>query len=104
MIYLIIWIHFIADFLFQTRNIAINKSTNNYCLGTHCILYAIPFVFINIGWAMLNGILHFGVDWVSSRLTSYFWKKADHYKFFGMIGIDQAIHLTLLLLTYGWMV
>jgi hypothetical protein len=98
-ILLIVWMHFVADFLFQTDQMAINKSKSNKWLTIHIVCYiAIFFVF---GWkyAIVNAIGHWITDWCSSRLTSYLWKKEQRHWFFVVIGLDQAIHLTTLILT-----
>ena len=97
----IIWMHFIADFLFQTDKMAINKSTSNKWLAIHICAYT-PIFFL-IGWkfALLNGLCHFVTDYFTSKATSYLWKKEKRHWFFTVIGFDQAIHMTTLYLTMG---
>lgn len=97
---LLIWLHFIADFVTQIRYIADNKSKDKKILLLHCIIYAIPFMYFNVMFGIINGILHFVVDYLSSKATTYFYSKENYYGFFTIIGLDQAIHLTLLLLTF----
>lgn len=100
-IILIIWLHTIGDFVFQTRYIGNNKSKNIMVLAAHCLLYAIPLCVISFEFAIINGLLHLPVDFTSSKLTKYFYfKKKNEYMFFTTIGIDQAVHFTILLLTY----
>ena len=74
-ILLIIWIHFISDFLLQTDFIAINKSKNINVLMLHCLIYSIPFLIFGVEYAFINGILHFIVDFITSKLTTYLWGK-----------------------------
>jgi len=100
----LIWIHWFADFVFQTDKMAKGKSKSNAWLSFHVAVYScFWFVF---GWrfAALNGLAHFGTDWVTSRITSRLWAKARVHDFFVIIGLDQAIHMTTLLLTYQWLV
>src|SRR5580693_1060667 len=104
--YLVMLNHWIADFIFQTRKQATNKSTSNYWLAKHVCVYTLAMM-LPFGWryALINGAAHFCTDWVTSRGTSYFWKKGDTHSFFAVIGFDQFLHMSVLLwsLPYvGW--
>lgn len=102
---LLVWLHFISDFLFQTDFVALNKSKNNWVLLAHIILYSTLFsIFISPVYGVLNGALHFVVDWATSRLGAYFWEKGNRDAFFDTIGFDQAVHITCLFMTYIWFV
>jgi hypothetical protein len=100
----LIWIHFVADFMFQTDKIAIAKSSSNRALALHVAIYTLPFFYFGVWFALLNAALHFATDWCTSRATTYLWKKGDRHNFFVVIGLDQAIHMTCLLTTFWWMV
>lgn len=95
---LIIWIHFVADFMLQNDKMAVNKSTNNKWLGIHCLVYSVPFLLFGWQFALINGISHFIIDFCTSRGTSYLWKHEQRHWFFTLIGFDQALHLTVLLI------
>jgi len=119
----LIWVHLIADFVLQSDEMAINKSTSNKWLGRHALTYAstlfiagtiiimaLPFCgatplavwHIMIRWGLFsfsNGIYHFLVDYVSSRIASRFWAGGKRHRFFTTIGVDQAAHLTILVLS-----
>ncbi len=96
----LIWFHFVADFVFQTDNMAINKSKSLKWLGIHATTYALPFFYFGLSFMTITGLSHFIVDFFSSRITSYFWRNEKRHWFFVTIGADQAIHITILLLTY----
>lgn len=98
----IIWIHCMTDFFLQSDYIAVNKSSDIECLMIHSVIYSVPFCIIGIEYAAINGMLHFIVDGISSQLTSYFWIKEDRHWFFATIGVDQALHMTCLVITIGY--
>lgn len=100
-ILLVIWIHFVADFIFQTDKMALNKSTSNKWLLSHVSVYTIPLLWFGWKFALINGAAHFATDFCTSRWTSALWKKQKRHEFFIVIGLDQAIHMTTLILTLG---
>lgn len=98
-IYLVIWMHFFADFILQTDKMAINKSTNWKWLSIHIVVYSLPFFYFGWRYALINAAAHFVTDAITSRCTSYLWKKEKRHWFFVVIGLDQAVHMTCLLWT-----
>ncbi len=107
-------IHWYSGFVLQTRWQAENKSKNNFALTAHVVTYTAGFWFLlfflhhfrgvftanGVGvYVMVNGILHWVTDYITSRCTSYFWGKKDVHTFFAVIGIDQFIHSFTLLVT-----
>jgi hypothetical protein len=106
--------HFIADFLCQTREMATKKSKSLYWLTLHVLVYS---GVTTIGWILLFGteittvfsvlgltfITHWATDFCTSKLTTYFYTKERYFEFFGVIGMDQLIHTSTLLLTYGYL-
>jgi len=57
---------------------------------------------------MISIILIFLTHWLSdlftSRWTSKLWEKKDVHNFFVVIGFDQLIHATTLLITYNYLI
>jgi hypothetical protein len=94
--------HWIADFVLQTDWQATNKSKNNIALSHHVLVYtaclaAVSALFSGPGllWLLFvvgNGLLHFGTDYCTSRVSSRFYAKQEWHKFFVVVGFDQVIH------------
>lgn len=97
-ILIVIWLHFLADFIMQSNKMALNKSSSFKYLGLHGLVYSIPFLYFGFTFAIITGILHFIIDGITSRITSYFWKKENRHWFFVTIGFDQAVHMSCLIL------
>lgn len=117
----LIWGHWFADFICQTDKMAVNKSHSVKHLLAHCVTYTImlyligwfilflgaifpiltPFV-VSLSWkfCLINGTTHFIVDYFTSKWTAYLWARERRGVFFKVIGLDQAIHMTTLFLTY----
>lgn len=98
---LIIWLHFLADFILQTDEMAKGKSSSFKWLTAHAGMYSLPFFFIGWKYALMNAGLHWCVDAVTSRIAKYFFLRDQRHWFFVVIGCDQAIHMTCLLWTLG---
>ena len=103
---LIIWAHFIGDFILQSDYHAQGKSKNSWILAQHVAMYSIPFIAlglfipISIAWIVFNAIAHFSTDFVTSRITSKLWAEKKVHWFFVTIGADQSIHFTTLFASY----
>lgn len=95
----IVWLHWLADFVFQSHWMASNKSKRLDALLIHIAVYTATLCVLGWRWALLNGALHFITDFVTSRWSSRLWAKGEMHNFFVVIGLDQAIHLTCLMST-----
>jgi len=114
---ILVWTHLFADFFLQTDKMAISKSSSNAWLSVHVSAYIIPFLIL-CGWkfAAVNFVAHWLTDFFSSRATTKLWKLGEaanaakqpnsyRHWFFTVIGVDQALHMTALILTIpliGW--
>jgi hypothetical protein len=94
--------HFIGDFLLQSDKMAVNKSKDWWQLTRHVLAYSVPFMLFGYQYALLNAGLHFFVDALTSRMTSYFWKNDMRHEFFVTIGFDQMIHMMMLVGTISF--
>lgn len=113
------FVHWIADFVCQTDWMARNKSKNNKALLVHITMYSFVLGFYLsfypdlfgiklLYFVVLNGFLHFCIDWVTSRITSHLHSKGQlgsttipNLGFFSFIGLDQFLHMASLFITYG---
>lgn len=118
--------HFVADFVFQTRQMGEEKGKSLKWLTIHVITYTVVFAIVSswyllpllgwkhfIGYIILNGLFHFVTDFLTSKLTGYFYLKSEDVKFLEIddeekkklkrkymkgfwttIGFDQLIHGT----------
>ena len=50
-------------------------------------------------FVVVNFFAHFCTDFVTSRISSYYYAKEERHNFFVTIGADQAIHMVTLYLT-----
>lgn len=116
--YLIIYVlflHFVGDFICQWDEMSKMKSKSNLMLALHVSIVTFtlfaglvilpvfglyPFqpigkdlVLLFIAFAAANGLLHFIIDYCTSRATSYLWSKGDTHNFFVVIGLDQFLHM-----------
>lgn len=91
-------LHFIADFIFQSDWMAINKSKKTEVLLAHAGVYSLFFAGFGFKFWIITFLSHMLTDAITSRITSYLYPRSRHY-FFVAIGADQLIHYTTLILT-----
>lgn len=124
---LILVVHYVADFICQPDEIATKKSDDIKALMTHIFIYTIVFfilfclygvvlnafailaiplkvwIQIGLGVSIVNAILHYIVDYFTSKICKYFWQKEQRRNFFLVIGFDQLLHTSLLIYCYAEM-
>lgn len=100
--------HWVADFICQSNWMAVGKSKRWTPLLAHVGVYSSVLALVALcvaDWrlvplfAVVNCGLHLAVDYVTSRISSYFWSKQDTHKFFITIGFDQYLHFASIALT-----
>lgn len=107
-IFIIIIIHWVADFVLQTDKQAKGKSKNWEDLLSHTLVYSVcwwsllPFLSFNDTAAFVGAtfILHTATDYFTSRLNSKLWAEGKVHNFFVSVGFDQVLHYFQLFLTY----
>jgi len=109
---LVLFAHWFSDFVMQSHWMATNKSSNNVALGAHVGVYCVFMYLILLAlmsptvaavYVLVNGAAHGVTDWVTSRVSGFFYKRENWHLFFVTIGFDQLLHVALLLATLGWL-
>tara|TARA_R110000868_G_scaffold1257_4_gene9857 strand:- start:2552 stop:2926 length:375 start_codon:yes stop_codon:yes gene_type:complete len=115
--FVIIFIHWVADFVLQTDKMAKGKSKNWYDLLSHTLTYSTVWCFAvlflwnqthDLRWILVNTfsfatitfVAHTITDYFTSRLNSKLWAKGDVHNFFVSVGFDQVLHYGQLFLTF----
>lgn len=105
--------HFLFDWIFQPRQIAITKSKKFSSLMKHVLFQIVPYVsivflsmaylydiniLVKLEWWFylwwVNIISHALIDWYLARI---FKPETSHTRLFQMIAVDQMLHLNILL-------
>lgn len=119
----ILFIHWVADFLFQDVEWANNKSKDNTALEYHVLTYTL-IMMLGIGilfssiynligtllltllFGFITYIAHFSIDYTTSRIVAKKFAKKEYGTHipntgaFTVIGFDQFLHFVQLFLTY----
>lgn len=131
--FILIVIHYVADFMAQTEEMATGKSKSFKILVKHTWRYTVIFFFAfalwcayqnhighmkpeDVGWDLriilffpITFVFHTIIDYVSSRITARKFEKKEFYTgipnmgAFSIIGLDQVFHYATLFLTYHYL-
>jgi len=121
--FIIIFIHWVADFVLQTDWQAQNKSKNNFALLSHTSNYSLVWllpmclvfgkmkegattewiVWTTLYFGMITLVAHTITDYFTSRLNSKLWSAGKVHYFFVSVGFDQVLHYGQLFLTYYYL-
>ena len=122
--FIIIFIHWVADFVLQTDWQAQNKSKNNFALLSHTSNYSLVWllpmclvfgkmkegattewiVWTTLYFSMITLVAHTITDYFTSRLNSKLWSAGKVHYFFVSVGFDQVLHYGQLFLTYYFLI
>jgi hypothetical protein len=118
-VFVILIVHWIADFIFQDEKWALSKSKNWKDLLNHTATYSVFWFLVGIfvGLNLVNSIAFMLITFVAHTITDYFTSRIVSKKFankeygspipnlggFTIIGFDQLLHYTQLLLTYWYL-
>ena len=113
---IILSIHWFADFVLQSNEMATKKSKDFEQLIHHTIVYSLVWfliihVFIEVNYlypvfynfAIITFVFHTITDYFTSKLNTYLYEKRDIHNFFVSVGFDQLLHFIQLLLTYQYL-
>ena len=121
--FIIIFIHWIADFVLQTDWQAQNKSKSNFALLSHTSNYSLVWllpmclvfgkmkegattewiIWSTFYFSMITFVVHTITDYFTSRLNSKLWSAGKVHYFFVSVGFDQVLHYGQLFLTYHYL-
>jgi len=113
MILLVLFLHWVTDFVLQNDWMAKNKWQDTDALLSHIFVYTTVFfvfsyilglVYSDMSWllyGLLVGVLHFFTDKYTSRWTHRLWEEKKVHKFFVVIGFDQLLHFVQLLTLFA---
>lgn len=105
-------LHWLADFVFQSHWMATNKSKSLAALSIHVITYSstvlVGCVLINtdkpltnsLWFGLLTFICHWITDYFTSKVNARLYQQNKIHDFFVMVGFDQLLHYTQLLICY----
>lgn len=109
----LLFVHWVADFVLQTDSMAKGKSSSNGTLLRHVSAYAaVLFVAWPMFWSIttasswllfvsVNFTAHFWTDYFTSRLNKRLWAEERVHDFFTSVGFDQFLHAAVLLGSYN---
>lgn len=106
---LIMFLHFLADFVFQSNKMAQGKSSSWKWLLAHVGTYGLIFFvglyfFVSFKFLLyyvgINVLLHLYIDSKTSKITKRLWAEKKVHEFFVAIGFDQFLHYLCLYLTW----
>ncbi len=109
---IILFVHWVGDFVIQTDQQAKDKSSKMSALLSHTFTYSIMFFWVAVPLALyytepkwllfmpITFIAHTITDYYTSRVNKQLYEAGKSHEFFVSIGFDQLLHFAQLLITY----
>lgn len=102
-------LHIFAGFFLQSKRISKLKKVKKRYLFYHVGVYTLIFIVLSpvllgitflqgLVFSLINGCLHLGVDYFTSKFKLKFHK--EEVKYGVIVGIDYTLHLSMLIATY----
>ena len=109
-ILILVLMHIIGDFFLQGTKLSKRKIAKLPALLEHTGIYTATFIILSplllsltfvqgLLFSLLNGVIHFVVDFVTGKVKKKYWQ-VDEEMYFKTIGIDQTLHIIILIVTY----
>jgi phage-related holin len=105
--------HYVGDFILQSDEMALNKSSSWFWLAVHVLTYTMMVscgfltLELNHGYVarffIMTFVTHFVTDAVTSRVSAKLYVNNQRHWFFCTIGFDQLVHLWTLGATIAWL-
>lgn len=117
----ILFLHWLGDFVFQSDTVAKGKSKFVHLLVEHTIIYSLVVGIGMIGFryyltgnfeesclfgirfALITGVFHTIQDYFTSKLNARLYAEGKNHLFYVSLGFDQFLHACQLFLTYKYL-
>ena len=105
---ILLW-HWFLDFIIQRDIDARNKWRSDQHLNNHLLTYSLgwfimlwPFFGsdIALGFTVITALVHGPTDWITSRISHYYFVREKYKQGFITVGFDQILHYVQLYLTF----
>ena len=107
-VFLLLFFHWVGDFVMQSDKDAKGKSTSWVHLLSHTLSYTICFLPIvlahgDVRWFLfmpITFVAHTATDYYTSRVNSQLYNEGKIHDYFVSIGFDQLLHFAQLIITF----
>ena len=113
----LLFVHWVADFIFQTDKQAKNKSKSFKALISHTAMYSAVILCVfelfratghlgnvsfvsTVIFTLTQFISHTIIDYFTSKLNSKLWAEGAVHDFFVSVGFDQLLHTVILIWSF----